>query len=191
MTDHRAAMEKVARKAAADAAKAYKNSNPDAQGLKLRADIAAYRPRPREVQALPRAAVALFLNEPHSVALSNAELATQLSKGLPNKVPSNIFTERLTAAKKREISELLAMRNISIDLDRFDTVSKIKSAMKGRHKAATSSQSATVEVAFTDDTLVINGRSHPIQQSGKQRRVHAGQFMLNVAGLRTLLLPRE
>lgn len=61
MTDHRAALEKAVRKAAADAAKAYKNANPDAHGLKVRTDIAAYKPRPKEVQALPKAAIALFL----------------------------------------------------------------------------------------------------------------------------------
>ncbi len=189
MTDHRTALEKTVRLAVADAAKAYKNANPDAQGLKVRADIAAYKPRPREVQALPRAAVAMFLNEPSSVELSNAELAQKMSKGLPGKVPSNIFTERLTAAKKREIDGLLKTRNIAIDLDRFDTVSKIKGALKGRHCTASSSQFAKVEVAFTDDALVIDGKSHPIHQSGNQRRVHAGSFMLNVVGLRTLLLP--
>ena len=191
MTDHRAALEKAVRQAAANAAKAYLNANPDAHGIKVRSDIAAYKPRPREVQALPRAAVALFLTEPGSVQLSNAELSQRLSKGLPGKVPPNIFTEQLTVAKKREIAEILKMRNVAIDLDRFDTVSKIKGALKGLHNAASSSRAATVEVAFTDDALVIDGRSHPIHLNGNQRRVHAGSFKLNVAGLQTLLLPGE
>lgn len=191
MTDHRAALEKAVRQAAADAAKAYKNANPDAQGFKVRSDIAAYKPRPKEVQALPKAAVALFLSEPSSVEMSNAELTKRVSMGLPGKVPSNIFTEQLTAAKKREIAEVLTMRNIAIDLDRFDTVSKIKGALKGHHNAASSGDAATVEVAFTDEALVINGRSHPIHQNGNQRRVHAGSSKLNVAGLRTLLLPGD
>ena len=191
MIDHRAALQKAVRQAAAHAAKAYKNAHPDAQGLKVRSDIAAYKPRPREVQALPRAAVALFLTEPDTVELSNAELSQRVSKGVPGKVPPNIFTEQLTAAKKREIAEVLKIRNIVIDLDRFNTVSKIKGALKGHHDATLSSEAATVEVAFTDHALVINGRSHPIHQNGNQQRVHAGSSKLNVAGLRTLLLPGD
>ena len=123
--------------------------------------------------------------------LTNAELTKRLNKGLPTMVPSNIFTEQLTAAKKREIDGLFKMKNIIIDLERLDTVSKIKGALKGHYKAASSSDAATVEVAFTDEALVINGKSHPIHQNGNQRRVHAGSTKLNVAGLRTLLLPES
>ncbi len=191
MTDHRVAMQKAARQAAKDAVKAYKNANPDAQGFNVRADIAAFKPRPREIQGLPRAAVALFLSEPGSVELSNAALATRLGQGLPGKVPKNIFTERLTPAKKRAISELLKQRNVVIDLARYDTVSKIKGALKSYNNSVSSSQSATVEVSFTDHALVVNGRSHPIHQNGKHQRVHAGSSLLNVDGLRALLLPEK
>ncbi len=81
------------------------------------------------------------------------------------------------------------MKGIELDLTRYNSLSKIKKALKGHYSGKEAEDAVTISVAFTANAVVIDGRKHPIQQTGKYRRIHAGRAMVNVDGLRVLLLP--
>lgn len=50
MTDHRKGLAAAVRKGGTEAERAYKSQHADAEGLRMRADIAAFKPRPKAMR---------------------------------------------------------------------------------------------------------------------------------------------
>lgn len=187
MTDLRKGLQQAIHEGVRQIERNYKAVNPEARRLKVKATVAAYTPRPKEVRRAPVRAVALFLSDPSYLAKSNAEIAAELGREVGRKLASNILTERLTPRQAKEIGELLEMRKVTLDLATHDTASKIKKALKGRQKSASAVVTRTVTVSFSADAVVVGDRSYPIQQGNGVPRIHVGRSKLNVDALQALL----
>ena len=187
MTDHRKAMGAAAREGALQRVEQYKADNPEAQSLRLRAEIAAYKPRSREAREAPVRAVYMMLTEPGFLAKSNAVMAAELGRELGVKLPANVLTEKLAPKQAAKIGEMLRPRKIDLDLGVCDTPSKIKKALRSRGKADAAPIRYAVEVAFSADSVTVGVQTYPIQRGGGVARIHVGRGKLNVAALHQLL----
>ena len=188
VTDHQKGLQKAINENARQAERHYKAQHPEAVGLKVMKTVVAYVPRAQEVRDVPIRAVGLFLSDPSSLAISNAKLAARLGKDIGRKVPENILTEQLTERQRGEVRELLALRNVHLDLAACDTASKIKKALKGKSYAEGASVRATVAVSFSEDAVTVGNRSYPInRRDGVPRIALDPRTKLNVDALKRLL----
>jgi hypothetical protein len=182
-------MEAAIQAAAAKAERDYRSLNPEARSIGVVRNIAAFKRRPKEFSGFRSRAVALFLSEPETVKLSNAAIAARLSEGIPGfTAPANLLTEGIRRSDKQRIGAMLQQRSICIDLARYNTPSKIKLALAAHYAGRTASEEFVGRVAFTVDAVIVEGKRFPIQR-GKYQRIHAGNAMLNVDGLKALLIP--
>jgi hypothetical protein len=188
MENHRQALAAEAGRAAFAAAARYKAENPEANRLKIKATIAAYKPRNRELRKAPVKAVVMFLNEPATLKLSNADLAARLRVEVGERVPPNMLTERLTDQQTRQVQELLSLRKIDLDLATNDTASKIKLALRTRTTTAKADRKFVGSVSFTDGAVTIGDRSFPVRMENGLARVRVGKHKINLASLQALLL---
>jgi len=192
MTDHKKAMAAEARAAVRRAEQKYKLANPDAERLRLRADVAAYRPRPKAMRSLRVRAAGLLIGDRHYLNSTNAAIATFLSADEPGySAPPNLLTESFTATEKTQVARMLAERGVAIDLARIDSPSKLKKALKARLKSGASTDCVAAEIAFTDDSVIVNGRSYPINGEGRLARIQVGKGKLNVHTLGELFRRSE
>jgi hypothetical protein len=190
MTDHKKGLAAAARQAARAGAQLYKARNPDAALLYLRADMAAVRPRPKQMRNAAVRAVRLFLGDRTYLALSNEKLAAHLSADLPGySAPPNLLTERFSPAEKTEVAGLLAAKGIKLDVGKLNTPSKIKAALRAHHAGVEPEAKATCTVAITPSSVIVNGRAYPISGEGRLQRIQVGKGKLNLATLRELLCP--
>jgi len=188
MTDHRKALRDAASQAARQAERVYKAENPGAAGLKVRADVAAYKPRAKEVRDAPIKAVYLFLDDRSYLEKSNAVIAAAISRDIGRRVPPNILTERLSAKQLARIEEALKARKVKLDLAVCNTASKIKKALKGKLRAKAATVRCSVVVTFSDDAVTVGNESYPIQRASGVPRIHVGKSSkLNVDVLRRFL----
>lgn len=183
MTDHKRELRRVSIQGATEAAKRYKAQHPDAQGLKTRANVVAYKPRAQVVRRIPIRAVHLFLSERAWIHRSNAEIAAHFRKETGEKIPDNILTETFRDFHSDEIEKLLAQRGVKLDLTVNNTPSKVKKALAAARKVE-QADTYTVSVSFTSDAVVVGEKSYPIQTG---RRIHVGSKKLNVDALRLLI----
>lgn len=188
--DHRGRLAAASRKGAKDAAANYQSLHPEAAKFRLRADIAATEPRPKEMRGYAVRAIRLFLGDRSYLAMSNAALATHLSANIPGyKAPANLLTERFSPGDKAKVVALLKERGIVMNWAKLDSPSKIKTALIAFNKGVAAVERATVRVAFTADSVVINDRAYPMNGQGRLQRIQIGGGKLNVATLRALLCP--
>jgi hypothetical protein len=188
MTDHKKNIMREASVAAKSAVRLYQARHPDASGLRLKATMAAYKPRSKEAHEVPSKAVALFLREPAYLELSNAEIAQHLAKDMPGvRVSPNVLTERFGPKQRVKIQGYLELRNVGLDLAIYDTPSKIKGALKGEAKKAGAPFRFSGEVIFAVDAVIVGNRPYPIQVESGVPRIHVGKGKLNVDVLRRLL----
>ncbi len=173
--------------AAKKAEREYKAKHPEAQRLRVKADVAAYKPRSKEVRDVPVKAVSMFLSDPATIHLSNASLAQKLGTHVAAKLPANILTERFSPKQKERVAELLRLRRVSLDLDVHYSPSKVKLALKANDSAEEAHQKVVVEITFTDDVVTVGDRAYPIQRGSGVRRIHVGKSKLNVDVLKALV----
>lgn len=187
--DHLRGLTSAAARAMRQADEDYKARHPDASGLKLRAQVNAYKPRLPDVRDVPVKAVALFLSEPSYLRKSNAEIALHLAQEVTGrKLPANILTERLRASHRKRIEKLCLDRKVTLDLDAHDTVSKIKKALRSLMTAQTAPSRFVGEVTFSSDAVTVGERSLTIQRANGVSRIDVpGGGKLNVDVLRRLL----
>ena len=182
-------MEAAIRAAATKAERDYRSLNPEARNVGVVRNIAAFKRRPKEFNGFRSRVVALFLSEPETVKLSNVALAARLSEGVPGfTAPANVMTEELRPIDKQRVEGMLRQKGISLDLGRDNTPSKIKLALAAYYAGTAPEQKFVGTVAFSEDNVIVNDKRYPIQ-AGKYRRIHAGNAMLNVDGLKALLIP--
>lgn len=190
-TDHQKALSAAIHDAISKAVRDYKNLNPEARRIGVIRNIATFKRRPKEFSGFRVKAVALFLSEPDTLKLTNAVLAARLSVGMPGyKAPANVLTEKLRPKDKAHIAEMLAQRGIKIDLERANTPSKIKDALRALRTGKGASHEFRGRIAFTLDAVIVDNKRHPIHLNGRYPRIHAGKAMLNVDGLKALLIPQ-
>jgi hypothetical protein len=190
MTDHRRGLVAGGREALKRFERSYKAENPGADHLRLVQKIAAYKPRPEGFADHSARAVSLFLGDKSNVKKTNAQIAEFLCANFPGySAPPSILTEPLTEIDRRKIRVLLAERGYKIDLDKFNTASKVKGALAAIYSGTTASHCVQPKVTFSADAITVGKKRYPIQNNGKVQRIHVGSAMLNVNGLKALLAP--
>lgn len=187
MTDHRKGIREAGQAGALRAVKAYQAQNPEASVLRVKTEVNAYKPRPKEVRDLPVNAVGLFLRDPASLQKSNAAIADELGREVGRKVPANILTEKLGKRQAAAIKELLTLRNVDLDLVTHCTPSKIKKALLGVGAAQKAGSRFHGEVTFSEEAVTVGERRYPIQRGKGVPRIEVGRSKINVEVLHRLL----
>ncbi|GEM_PF-3389433 len=98
------------------------------------------------------------------------------------------MTERLTASQKRKIEAVLGQWELQLDLGKFNTISKIKGALRAHFSAEQSVQKFSGTIHFTDDAVIVNAKRRAIQKTDKGPRIHVGKQWMHVDRLKALLL---
>ncbi|WP_420143958.1 hypothetical protein [Sphingobium sp.] len=161
----------------------YRASNPGAAAYGLSSEIRSYVKRPRSFSGYAHQMVDLFLAEPSTLRWSNERLASSVERSTGFKAPKSLLTERLTAAQKRKVEAVLGQRAISLDLKKYNTMSKIKGALLANFSSSDAKLRFTGSIAITDDAVIVNGKRRAIQRA-KVNRIHVGKrHWLNVDAL--------
>lgn len=186
--DHAAALAAAYRQGGRAEAAAYIAEHPEAQGLRMRADVAAVKPRPRAMADARVRAARLMIYSRANLGMTNADIAARISEEIPGySAPANLLTEPFKPSEKQKVAVMLAECGIALNLAKIKSPSELKAALRAHHAGAGAVDRARVQVVFTEDAVIVGQRCYPISK-GAHRRVQTTQGKLNVAALRELLL---
>jgi len=183
---------KAAYKGAAQSIELFKVKNPEVSGVTVKTTVFATKRRPKEMaKARVRLANLLIFGGEH-LNKSNAELAAHICTGIPGYVaPANLATEKFTASEKKAVKAMLSQKRMSIDLDRHNSPSKLKLAIRAIKSGSKPTVQFNALVSFSDEAVIVGTRRFPIQSDRNMRRIHVGKAMLNVDALIALLSPKR
>lgn len=181
--DHGAELRRLVAEAGKAAEQEYRATNPGAAAYGLSAEIHSYVKRPRSFSSYAHQMVDHFLADPSMLRWSNEKLALSVGRMMGFKAPKSLLTERLTAAQKKKVEAVLGRRAISLDLKKYNTMSKIKGALLAHLSGSDAKLRFTGSIAVTDDAVIVNDKRRAIQKA-KVNRIHVGKrYWLNVDAL--------
>lgn len=148
----------------------------------------AYRQRPRGYSQWPVKLTELFIRTPAAAAKSNAELVAWLSERYDGyAIPEAALYKLLSASQRTAIDKALSdagMTGRTKPKDTFSTIKQRWQAMRGRVEGL---RSATVEVVFADECVVVGDKRYTIE-AGRYPAIRVGKNRLRSDILEQLLL---
>lgn len=184
----RAQLEREALRAAQNGVARFKEQNPEAAGLSVKLDAFAFKRRPKELQNAAARAVGRFVWDKPSVHLSNRELVARFQEDVVRyKVPPSLLTAPFTKVDRRNVAKVLADGGITLDLNKHNTASKVKRALKAMYAETDAERAVTVKVTFSEDFVTVGTKPYKISRSGAHPRIQVEGGKLNVVALKALL----
>jgi hypothetical protein len=164
-------------------------NNPEAAGLSATATVRVFTKRPKGFENFERDVVQLMLLGDRFLSMSNADLAAHMSGKYEGFVVSpSAFYSPLKPWAKKGIGALLSQFDKRIDLSGKPTLSSIKKVLRGDQATKKPRRDYDARFSFTDDHVVVNGRSHRITVTKQgYRRFRVGEQWLPVETLEALL----
>lgn len=186
--NHAVELARIVSIAAKNAEAEYRRDNPGAVEVRVSRDIFAYVKRPRGFANYAQQMVDMFLAQRETLTWNNARLSEQVGLNFGFDAPVSLMTEQLTASQKRKVETTLGQWEMSLDLRKHNTISKIKLALRAHFSAERSKKKFTGTVHFTDNEVIVNGKRRVIQKTDKGPRIHVGKQWVNVDRLKALLV---
>jgi hypothetical protein len=189
--DHRKEMNRVGAEAARKAIKAYAAANPEASRMKAVVQVNAYRARPKGFSDWPVKLIGLLIRNPAVAAKPNAYFAAWLGErydGYP--VSEALLYKALSPTQRVAIDKALGDAALPGRTKAGDTFSVIRQRWPSIRGLSEGVRTGLVEVTFTDESVVIGGKSYTVDQ-GQYRRIRQGGSWVRVDVLERLLLGQE
>ena len=187
-TDIRKGLENAMTAAANKAAADYRAAHPEASRMQASVKVNAYRQRPRGYSQWPVKLTELFIRTPATAAKSNAELIAWLSERYDGyAIPEAAFYKLLSASQRRVIDKALSdagMPGRTKPKDTFSTIKQRWQALRGRAEGL---RSATVEVVFAEECVVVGDKRYTIE-AGRYPAIRVGKNRLRSDILELLLI---
>lgn len=178
------AMTAAANKAAAD----YRAAYPEASRIQASVKVNAYRQRPKGYSQWPVKLTELFIRTPAAAAKSNAELVVWLSERYDGyAIPAAALYKMLSASQRTAIDKALSdagMPGRTKPKDTFSTIKQRWQAMRGRAEGL---RSATVEVVFAEECVVVGSKRYTIE-AGRYPAIRVGKNRMRADILEQLLI---
>lgn len=190
-TDHRKGLETAIAAAANKAAADYRAAHPEAFRIKAAVQVNAYRQRPKGYSQWPVKLTELLIRTPTAAAKSNAELVGWLRERYGGYAISEaVLYKPLPASQRTAIDKVLSDAGLPGRTKTKDTFSAIKQrwqAMRGRAEGV---RSATVEVVFADECIIVGDKRYTIE-AGRYPAIRVGKNRLRSDTLEQLLIGSE
>lgn len=125
-------------------------------------DLRVYAKRPRGFSGHPSRIVQLMLDHPRILNEVNSKYIDRLTVQYhPYVVPANLMTRPITPAELKKVRDIVAKHGVILDRD-TKSLSAVKLALKARNNLASSERVYDVKLAFSDETLTVNGKSFAV-----------------------------
>lgn len=165
--------------------------HPDGANLSATTEVRVSPKRPPGFgRREPLLIVQSMVSDPDYRRLSNEQIVNRLREKYPNHIISNSFMYAPLRHQKKAVKEMLAHSGIRIDLDRYNTLSKIKGALNAGgevNEAGEAMRAFSVRIIFTEKAVIVGDRSYSIvEQKGAPRRIRVGKAWINSANLERL-----
>lgn len=188
-----AAEQREAKKAVATFLKSYLQGRPGTSGLSGNADVRLYPKRPPGFERHVAQVVGGLLASADYRSWTNARIVEGIQKRYPNyAVPKGLLDRKIPSYHLTRIRGMLGANGTPLDLKVYDTLSKIKGALRGRAAASKATKTVDVTVAFTDEALIVGDRKYKIvTDKNGYRRIKVGDQKLRCDVLEALLTRRD
>jgi hypothetical protein len=173
----RRALQQEADKEVAEFLKAYIARTPGAEGMGATATVRVYKRRPKGFSRVPIQVVDALIASAAYRAKTNAQIVEGIQGRFPNFEVDEQFLDRpLPSYLRKEIAGMLGRSGTPLDLKTYDTLSKIKGALRGSALRRTTNRAFSVTVTFAADAVVVGDRAYKVITDAK------GYRRINVAG---------
>ena len=172
------AEQREAKKAVAAFLKSYLNGRPGASGLSGLAEVRLYPKRPPGFERYVIQVVDNLIASRDYRSQTNARIVEGIQSRHPNyAVPKGLLDRKIAPYHRKAIRGMLGSNGTPLDLKIYDTLSKIKGALKGKAIAIKATKAVHVRIAFTDAAVVVGDRSYKIvtDKQGYRRIKIGGQ----------------
>lgn len=166
----------------------YREEHPQAGALKTTGQVRVYRKPPKGFYQHQVRIVELLLESRLALEEPNSAFVTRMQSTFsPFVVPGNIMTRPLSRGLLTRIKSVLEKRGIVLDLQRCNSLSKIKLALRARAAGAEQSANYTLNLAFTPNEVIVGDKRFPIHRhSAGYLRIKVGEQRLRVDVLEEL-----
>jgi hypothetical protein len=176
----RRALQKEADAEVAEFLKGFIARRADAVGMGAAAQVRFYKKRPKGFSRAPVQVVDALIASAAYRAKTNAQIVEGVQARFPGfEVDAQFLDRPLPPYLRREISGMLGRNGTPLDLKTYDTLSKIKKALRGNTLRRTSNRAFTATITFAAEAVVVGERAYKIvtDAKGYQRITVAGQKM--------------
>lgn len=185
----RKALEKDAEKEVFDFLKGFIERTPGAAGLGATAKVRVYKKRPKGFSREPIIVLDGLIGIAAYRAWTNARIVQSIQSRYPGFEVDEQFMDRpLPTYLRKEISGMLGRNETPLDLKTYDTLSKIKRALRGNELRRSTNRTFSVTISFAADAVVVGETAHTIFTDAKgYRRITVGGQKLRVDVLEALV----
>lgn len=149
-------MAQSATNAALKDAEEFQRENPEAQAFQLVPIIRAYRKTPKGFSRQPQQTVRLFLESALYLGQTNESILENLRhKWSPYPVPAGFLDKPLPPSKLKSINNLLLQFGKPLNLREYNSLSKIKLALRARFEVDESRRVYNPEIAFAESYVIV------------------------------------
>ena len=175
-------IEQDAEKAVEVFLRGYMEQRPEANGLSATAKVRLYSKRPKGFSREPIRVVDGLIASVAYRGRTNAQIVAGIQARYPGYEVDEQFMERpIPAYLLPEISRMLGANGTRLDLKIYDTLSKIKRALRGDALRRSTDQTFSVTISFADNAVVVDGQARTVFTDAKgYRRIKVGGQQLRV-----------
>ena len=157
---HRLGLELAMNEASQIAEAEYRSKHTASAGLSVFSNIKVYYQRPKGFAKMPVTVVSTFLQSQHYLSQTNDVIVANLSnKWAPFPVSKNAMSKEFTKTQSKAIQTVLESAGKSIDVTKFNTLTKVKKALRAHQLGANTGRRYQAEVIFSDTAVTIGGRA--------------------------------
>lgn len=148
--------------------RSYRANNPTANDLSTMVATRVYAKRPKGFSSYYHTVVVAMLASSEALRQSNALYIADLQAQYPTYViPKGLMSRPIPAKAKAKLVQLVKASGRSIPSTSYDSLSKIKLALRGSDVQALGARSYRPSFIFGDDEVSINGKPMTIFRNAK------------------------
>lgn len=148
----------------------YKEANPEACAIRLQGGSIAYQPKPEGYDAYLVDVALRWLDSPTALASTNVADVGRLNERFSTDYPpAKHFSEGLSKGRFKKIKAAYAARGVPLDPAKVKSMADVRQAAKAVTGAMKADQRFSTVGAISDNTLIANGRSYPIELNGHRQ----------------------
>ena len=138
----------------------YRSKHTACGGLSVFPDIKVYRTKPTGFAKMPVTVVSMFLQSQQYLSQTNDVIVANLSNTwAPFPVSKNAMSKEFTKTQSTAIQKALESAGKSVDVAKFNTLTKVKKALRAHQLGANTGRRYQAEVIFSDTAVTIGGRA--------------------------------
>jgi hypothetical protein len=182
-------IEQDADKEVSEFLKGYIARTPGAEGLGATAQVRVYKRRPKGFSREPIMVVDGLIAIAAYRKRTNAQIVASIQARYPGYEVDKQFMDRpIPPYLRKTIAGMLGRNETPLDLKTYDTLSKIKRALRGNELRRSTNRTFSVTISFAADAVVVGETAHTIFTDAKgYRRITVGGQKLRVDVLEALV----